>query len=170
MATATRARRRRSNRETESPEAALARIEAGFSANDEAVIAAFADAGIDPADIEPRHNVLTFNAWKAKGRRVAKGATSIRVTVWIPAGQDSDDPQAAAVESTGEGQANSDGKRKRLRPVVARLFHESQTVAADAPAGSRPAAWLNPALVKAGTCDAAVTAAAVASAEVCLFT
>jgi hypothetical protein len=165
MATAAYSRRRRSRRETESPEAALARIEAGFSANDAAVIAAFAGAGVDPSAIDPRHNVLTFNAWKAKGRRVARGATSVRVTVWIPAGRESEG-EPAANDAAGEVRADSKGERKRLRPVVARLFHESQTVAADAPAGARPAAWLNPALVKAGAYDDAIAAAAVAGAEV----
>lgn len=122
---------------TESPMEALSRIQAGFSQNDERVIYAFAAAGIDPRDISPRQNVLTFHAWQAKGRRVARGATSIRVETWIPVGPAED----------------ADGKpaHRRMAPKTAYLFHESQTVAEDAPKGTRPDAWENPALVKPGT-------------------
>ena len=80
MSTATVSKRR--NKTSESPQEALARIQSmHFCGNDVLVIQAFSDAGIPPEQIDPRHNVLTFNAWKAKGRRVAKGAKSIGVTV-----------------------------------------------------------------------------------------
>lgn len=118
----------------ETPAEALARIQAGFSKNDEAVIYALAEAGVDPADIDPRGNVLTFNAWKAAGRRVAKGATAVRVQTWIPCGPTDDS-----------------GKPARLRPKTAFLFHVSQTVPLEAVKDARPAAWQNPRLVKPGT-------------------
>lgn len=128
---------------TETAEQALARIQAGFSKNDAAVIYAFAECGVDPADIDPRRNVLTFKAWKAAGRSVAKGATSQRVTIWIPAsgkkGADAIDPE------TGKKRSG------RMMPKTARLFHVSQTVPKDAVKGARPAAWNNPHLVKVGT-------------------
>lgn len=60
----------------ESPAESLARIESGFSKNDEAALYAFVAAGIAPEDVDPRVNVLTLHAWKAKGRRVANGATA----------------------------------------------------------------------------------------------
>ena len=58
---------------TETPQQALERIQEGASNNDKAVLAAFSARGIALADIEPRVNVLTFRAWKAKGRSVCKG-------------------------------------------------------------------------------------------------
>ena len=83
MTTATVSKRR--NKSTESPQEALARIQSmQFCGNDVLVITAFAETGILPEDINPRHNVLPFRVWRAKGRRVARGAKSIAVTVWIP--------------------------------------------------------------------------------------
>lgn len=116
---------------TETPIEALNRIQSKRSQNDIAVIYQFAACGVPVENIEPRVNVLTFNAWKAKGRRVAKGATGQRVTVWIP--------------------VEKDGEKDGVRPTTAVLFHESQTVEEDAPAGTRPEAWQNESLVKAGT-------------------
>lgn len=120
---------------TETPAETLARIQSTVSKNDFAAIVQFANCGIHPNDITPRVNVLTFKAWKALGRRVAKGATGQRVTVWVP------------VEKAGK----PDG----VRPITAILFHESQTIAEDAEKGTRPAAWTNAQLVKEGTYDAA---------------
>ena len=118
----------------ETPSEALARIQSRVSQNDFAAIMQFAGCGIHPNDITPRVNVLTFKAWKALGRRVAKGATGQKVTVWVP------------VEKAGK----PDG----VRPINAVLFHVTQTIAEDAEKGTRPAAWMNPQLVKEGTYDA----------------
>jgi len=144
---------RRRTTTTETAQDALARIQAmPFCGNDVLVIQAFADAGIDPEDIDPRHNVLTFKAWKAKGRRVAKGAKSIGVTVWIPIkGKKGETVEAPAKD--GETK-----KRSGMRPKVTRLFHECQTVTADAEKGTKPEAWENPALVREGTYAAEETA------------
>lgn len=126
---------------TETPEEALARIRSGFSKNDMAVIQTFAMLGIPPEDIDPRGNVLTFKAWKAAGRKVAKGATSISVPVYIPA------KGRGEIETT-----KADGTAEKTSAFVikrhARLFHESQTLPADAPKGTRPAAMFNPHLIK----------------------
>ena len=119
----------------ETPAEALARIQSRVSKNDFAAIVQFANCGIHPDDITPRVNVLTFKAWKALGRRVAKGATGQKVCVWVP------------VEKAGK----PDG----VRPITAVLFHETQTIAEDAEKGTRPAAWSNPQLVKEGTYEAA---------------
>jgi hypothetical protein len=140
---------------TESPAEALERIQNGYSKNDEIVILAFADAGIDPDKIEPRRNVLTFRAWRATDRRVAKGATSVSVTTWIPIGGHAGQFQLNADQnkpSTGDV-ATIKANRPRVRPKTAHLFHVSQTIPADAPKGTRPAAWNNGELVKAGTYD-----------------
>lgn len=119
----------------------LARIENGFSKNDLAVVMMFANLGVNPDDIDPRRNVLTFKAWKAKGRKVAKGATSISVPVYVPA------------KGKGEvTETKADGTSEKTAAFVikrhARLFHESQTLEADAPKGTRPAALFNPYLIK----------------------
>lgn len=120
---------------TESPEQALARIQSmGFSKNDGRVIMAFVDADVPPTDIEPRVNVLTFKAWKAKGRQVAKGAMSVRVTVWIKK----------------DSKGTEDGKRKMF-PKTTSLFHASQTIGKDDAKGTKPVAWQNPKLVKPDT-------------------
>lgn len=130
---------------TETPEQALQRIQnMGFGKNDALVIMAFADRGIAPEDITPRENVLTFRAWKAKGRSVAKGAISVKVTTWIPC---KDTDKQAAASKDGE-------KKSKLRPKTACLFHVSQTKAKGAPKDERPDAWNNPALVREGTYEA----------------
>jgi len=134
---------------TETPAEALQRIQRGqMGQNDIIAIMAFADCGIDPEAITPRENVLTFKAWKAKGRQVAKGAISVPVTVWIPC-------KGQQTETT---EPEESGKKKAaayMRPKVTRLFHVSQTIAIGAPKGTRPEAWNNPALIRAGTYETA---------------
>ncbi len=120
---------------TETPAEALACIQATVSKNDFAAIMQFAACGISPDDITPRVNVLTFKAWKALGRRVAKGATGQRVCVWVPVND------------------KETGKPDGVRPITAVLFHITQTIAEDAEKGTRPDAWSNPQLVKACTYD-----------------
>ena len=115
----------------ETPAEALARIQSRVSKNDFAAIVQFAECGIHPNDLTPRVNILTFKAWKALGRRVAKGATGQKVCVWVP--------------------VEKDGKEDGVRPITAVLFHISQTIAEDAEKGTRPEAWANPMLVKEGT-------------------
>jgi hypothetical protein len=130
----------------ETPAETLARIQSGFSKNDLVVVEAFAAAGVDPADIAPRENVLTFNAWKATDRRVAKGAKSLRVTVYVP-------KRGGSADDADDNGTDENGKKKRggMIPKTARLFHVSQTVAIDGPKGTKPAAWNNPALIREGT-------------------
>jgi hypothetical protein len=131
---------------TETPQEALQRIQSmQMCQNDVIVIQAFADAGIPAEDITPRLNVLTFKAWKAAGRQVAKGAKSLGITVWIPMkGKKS---AGAASENGGDGKKPRGG----MRPKLTRLFHECQTIPIDAPKGTKPEAWENPALVREGT-------------------
>ncbi len=101
----------------ETPAEALARIQAGFSKNDALVVALFAARGIDPAEIEPRENVLTYRAWQAKGRQVCKGERSVRISTFIPI-------PAKVDESTGEILEPASS-----RPWTAAVFHVSQTKA-----------------------------------------
>jgi len=65
--------------------AALARIEQNPSeANFATVIEEFMERGIPEEDILPKENVLTFQAWLAKGRCVKKGEHGVHFTVFIP--------------------------------------------------------------------------------------
>jgi hypothetical protein len=123
---------------TETRENALARIKAGFSRNNFIAVQYFAACGIDPADIDPRKNVLTYNAWKTTGRQIARGAKGLPVTVWIPTNK-----------------RDENGKAQML-PKTCRLFHISQTVDADAPKDAAPAAAGNEYLIATDdTTDAA---------------
>jgi hypothetical protein len=49
-----------------------------------AIYSGFAAKGIAEADIRPRENVLTFNAWKALGRSVRKGEHGVKVCTFVP--------------------------------------------------------------------------------------
>jgi hypothetical protein len=95
---------------TELQQEALSRATQGDSmVNYAAIYSGFAAKGIAECDISPRVNVLTFHAWRAKGRSVKKGEHGVKVTTWIPV-KDKD---------TGE----VTGKR----PKTAVVFHVSQT-------------------------------------------
>jgi len=97
---------------------ALDRIQQNPSeANYAAVIAGFAERGILAEDIIPKENVFTFNAWKAKGRRVKKGEHSLKILTWVPI----------------QSKANDDAKKTKLRPSRCALFHISQTQGIDTP-------------------------------------
>ena len=96
---------------------ALTRAKSGQSvANFAAIFQGFMERGIPEAEIQPRVNVLTYNAWKAVGRQVRKGERGVRVITWIE-------------------RAGKDGESDRVR--FARhvsVFHISQT---DEPDGGR---------------------------------
>ena len=81
-------------------------------ANFPAIFQGFADKGIAEDDIEPRVNVLTFQAWKALGRTVKKGEHGVRVVTWLAHEKKNDDG-----EVTGTYR----------RPKAATVFHVSQT-------------------------------------------
>src|SRR5262249_8764012 len=92
---------------------ALDRAQNGLSmSNYPAIDAGFAAMGIAESDIEPRVNVLTFHAWKAKGRSVMKGQHGVRVVTFIMVGGELN-------EATGELEG---GYRKPHTSVV---FHIS---------------------------------------------
>ena len=76
----------------------------------------FLDRGIPGAEIRPRENVFTFNAWKALGRFVRRGERGVRIITWIPV--------AERVEA--DGTVRPSGKR----PKSAYVFHVSQTQSA----------------------------------------
>ena len=78
------------------------------SANDRAIMEAFAGKY---DDVRPRHNanVLTFKAWKEKGRSVRKGEKGTRTVLMLPRKYD------------------KNGKAEAFAPRTVYLFHESQT-------------------------------------------
>lgn len=81
-------------------------------ANYQAIFEGFAEKGI--FDVEPRVNVLTYNAWLAVGRQVRRGESGVRVVTMVSA-------KAKAAES-GEGE----GKGFKFARTVS-VFHVSQT-------------------------------------------
>lgn len=90
---------------------ALSRAQGGLSmANYHAILEGFAARGIPMDLIRPRENVLTFWAWKAKGRSVKKGEHGVRILTWVPM-------------QVKDG----DTKKRAVRPRHATVFHESQT-------------------------------------------
>ena len=96
---------------------ALSRATSGQSlTNWPAIFAGFTAKGIPEADILPRVNVLTYHAWRAKGRQVRRGEHGVKVTTWI------------SPKDKAEGSAD-DGKKTRptKMPWCATVFHESQT-------------------------------------------
>src|SRR5258708_37737286 len=63
---------------------ALDRATAGQTfTNYPAIYSGFQAKGIPEADIKPRENVFTFNAWKALGRSVKKGEHGVKVVTFI---------------------------------------------------------------------------------------
>jgi len=80
-------------------------------ANYPTIFEGFMERGIPETDIRPRENVLTFHAWRAKGRTVRRGEHGVTVVTWIPVYRE------------------ENGERKVVgrRPKSATVFHVSQT-------------------------------------------
>ena len=94
---------------------ALTRAASGSAlTNYPAIFAGFEAMGIPEAEILPRVNVLTFEAWRALGRHVRKGEHGVKVVTWVPL---ADKVDAETGEVTPRGK----------RPKVAVVFHVSQT-------------------------------------------
>jgi antirestriction factor ArdC-like protein len=79
-----------------------------------AIFQGFVAKGIPQAEIKPRENVFTFDAWKALGRVVRRGEHGVKVVTFI------DSPSKEVDQDTGE--------RKIIRrPWTTTVFHISQT-------------------------------------------
>ena len=48
------------------------------------IIKGFLERGIPEAEIRPRENVFTFNAWKALGKSVKKGEHGVKILTYLP--------------------------------------------------------------------------------------
>jgi hypothetical protein len=95
---------------------ALARAQTSASlANYPAIFAGFIAKGIPEAQIEPRVNVLTYNAWQAKDRQVRRGEKGVKVVTFVP-----------VWASLREGEREED-RRVLSLPRTTTVFHISQT-------------------------------------------
>jgi hypothetical protein len=47
------------------------------------IMAGFQSKGINAEDIHPRVNILTLHAWNAKGRRVKRYETGVKILTWV---------------------------------------------------------------------------------------
>ena len=92
---------------------ALDRAQAGQAVtNYPAIYSGFLARGIPEADIRPRENVFTYNAWKALGRQVRRGEHGVKVVTFVP------------VDKKNESGEVTETYR---RPWSATVFHVSQT-------------------------------------------
>lgn len=82
----------------------------GCSKNDARVIIECERRGF--SDAQPRRDVLTFGAWPALGRHVAKGERGMKITVWIS--RDKANPKPGESKSV-------------CFPKTTTVFHISQT-------------------------------------------
>lgn len=93
---------------------ALKRATQGQSfANYQSIFDGFLAMGIPAAEILPRENVLTFEAWRALGRVVCKGQHGVKVVTWVP--------MTRKDETTGNSEPIG------RRPKSTTVFHISQT-------------------------------------------
>ena len=107
---------------------ALSRAENGESfSNYPAIFAGFMAKGIAEADIEPRVNVFTYPAWRAKGRQVKSGEHGVKVVTFVhrkdaETGEESRFPTSATVfhvtqtELAGEPSSNGAARDIGLKP------------------------------------------------------
>lgn len=86
--------------------------------NYDAIYEGFKAIGIAEEDIEPRVNVFTFHAWKAKGRFVKKGEKGVKVITYIV---------------VDKKQENSEETKKVKVKRQTTVFHISQTSSLDDP-------------------------------------
>jgi len=96
---------------------ALTRATTGQTwSNYPAIFQGFMALGIPEAEIHPRENVFTFEAWRALGRHVRRGQHGVRVVTYIEATRTETDPE------TGE-----ETEQVYRRPWHTTVFHISQT-------------------------------------------
>ena len=106
-------------------EEALARAANGrTTSNWGAIFAGFEAKGIPADDIRPRENVLTYHAWRAKGRQVRRGEHGVKVLTWIPI-EETRREKAEAERVKAEGKTAK--SRPHCQPRSATVFHISQT-------------------------------------------
>jgi antirestriction protein ArdC len=102
------------NHSATAQEALQRATQSASTANYAAIFSGFAEKGIPADQVEPRVNVLTFDAWKALGRHVKKGEHGVRVCTWIPMTKKDDSGEAKPIG---------------MKPRSTTVFHVSQTEA-----------------------------------------
>ena len=95
-----------------------------------AIFEGFLAKGIPEAEIKPRENVFTFQAWRALGRSVRKGEHGVRVVTFVLCESKQRDP------STGEEKVAT-----YRRPHTTTVFHISQTELTAGYRTPRRSAW-----------------------------
>jgi len=94
---------------------ALSRASSGMStSNYLAIMQGFIEKGIPEDEIKLRENVLTFNAWIAKGRCVRKGEHGVRCLTYLPIPERKDEGGKVT-------------RKAGRRPKTTTVFHVSQT-------------------------------------------
>ena len=111
---------------------ALDRAKSGQAlSNYPAIYSGFMAKGIDEADIRPRENVFTFQAWKALGRSVKRDEHGVKVVTFIERTTKERDPTSG-----------DEVERSFRSPHTTTVFHISQTEPTRlAPLGSGPLDW-----------------------------
>jgi|HubBroStandDraft_6_1064221.scaffolds.fasta_scaffold452461_1 hypothetical protein len=80
------------------------------------IFGGFMAKGIPEAEIKPRENVFTYQAWRALGRQVRRGEHGVKVVTFVE--------MAKEDKETGE-------KKPFRRPWTTTVFHISQTDAVE---------------------------------------
>lgn len=108
-------------------------------ANYQAIFDGFAAMGIDMADVEPRVNVFTFNAWKALGRVVKKGQHGVKIVTVVPCTKKDREPtdeKASADTVTDEAAAAPEAAPQAIEQAAAQavaVIEQAEPAAADEP-------------------------------------
>lgn len=103
--------------QTEIRQQALDRARSGQAlTNYPAILTGFIEKGIPEAEIRPRENVFTFQAWKALGRSVCKGEHGVKVHTFVP--------MTAEVKDAETGEVKV---KAYSGPRTTTVFHVSQT-------------------------------------------
>ena len=81
---------------------ALSRAVNGASlSNYPAIYQGFMERGIPEDDIQPRENVFTYHAWRARGRQVERGQHGVKVLTWITVAEKTDKATGEVVKKSG---------------------------------------------------------------------
>jgi len=105
---------------------ALTRAVSGQTlSNYPAIFQGFTAMGIAEADIRPRENVFTYEAWKALGRHVRKGEHGVKVvTIIVTESSKGQEPQTKTLDGMD---AQPKKSARHSRPWTTTVFHVSQT-------------------------------------------
>ena len=106
---------------------ALTRAVSGQTwSNYPAIFDGFIRKGKPEADIRPRENVFTYNAWRALGRQVRKGEHGVKIVTYIDC--ESKGRKTEQTENVDDQEQQQARKNRHCsRPWTTTVFHVSQT-------------------------------------------